>query len=78
MLQQAMGVFSADLSNPGLSYFGNWNLINILPNPDGKYTSLIFSGNKLYVNLSDPSSGGDSVYVIDGVSSLFSYHAGCF
>ncbi|TAL64902.1 MAG: hypothetical protein EPN88_10295, partial [Bacteroidetes bacterium] len=25
------GVFSADLSNPGLSYFGNWNLINIFP-----------------------------------------------
>ena len=58
-----MGVYSADLSNPGLSYFGNWNLVNILPNPTGKYTSLIFSGNKLYVNLSDPLSGGDQVYV---------------
>ena len=74
------GVFSADLSNPGLSYFGNWSLINILPNPNGKYTSLIFSGNKLYVNRSDPFSGGDSVYTIDGagVSNLFSYLPGVY
>jgi hypothetical protein len=73
-----MGVFSADLSNPGLSYFGNWNLIDIMPYPDGKYTSLIYSGNKLYANLSASPSGGDSVYVIDGVSSLFSYIPGIF
>ena len=67
------GVYSADLSNPGLSYFGNWDLINAFPNPTGKYTLIIYSGNKLYVNLSDPLSGGDSVYIFDGVSSLFSY-----
>jgi len=65
-----VGVFSADLSDPGLSYFGNWNLINILPNPNGKYTSVIFSGNKLYVNLTDQNSSGDYVYVIDGGYSL--------
>jgi len=74
----SLGVFSADLSNPGLAYFGNWSLINILPDPTGKYTSLIFSGSKLYANQSDPSSGGDSVYVIDedGISTLFSYLPG--
>jgi hypothetical protein len=74
------GVFSADLSDQGLSYFGNWSLINILPNPIGKYTSLIFSGNKLYVNRSDPFSGGDSIYTIDGtgVSNLFSYLSGVY
>ena len=73
-----VGVYSADLSNPGLSYFGNWNQINILPNPDEKYTSLVFSGNKLYVNQPDPSSGGDSVYVIDVISTLFSYLPGVY
>lgn len=72
------GVFFADLSNPGLSYYGNWSRINNLPSPDGKYTSLVFAGNKLYVNLSVPYSGGDSVYVIDGGSSLFSYFPGVF
>ena len=72
------GVYSADLSNPGLSYFGNWNLINNLPDPAGKYTLLIYSGNKLYVNLSDPLAGGDSVYVIDGLSALFLYLPGVY
>ena len=72
------GIYSADLSNPGLAYFGNWNLINNLPNPTGKYTLLIFSGSKLYANLSDPISGGDSVYAIDGISSLFLFKPGIF
>jgi len=72
------GVFSADITNPGLAYFGNWNLIPNLPNPTGKYTSIIFSGGKLYVNLSAPYSGGDSVYSIDGVATLFSYQAGVY
>ena len=72
------GVFAADLSNPGLSYYGSWNLIDILPYPNGKYTSLIFSGNRLYVNLTSPFSSGDSVYVIDGESSLFSFEQGVF
>ena len=67
------GVFSADIANPGLSFFGNWNLLNILPEPGGKYTSLVYSGNKLFANHPDPSSGGDRVYAIDGGSSLFSY-----
>ena len=73
-----MGVYSADLSNPGLSYFGNWHLVNLLPAPEGKYTSLIFSGNKLYANLSDPISGGDKVYVVDNTSSLFSFALGVY
>lgn len=72
------GVYSAELSNPGLSYFGNWDFINSLPVPSGKYTLVIYSGNKLYVNLSDPLSGGDSVYVIDGSSSLFSFLPGVY
>lgn len=66
-----IGVYSADLSNQGLAYFGNWTLINVLPNPKGKFTSLVFSGNKLYTNLSDISSGSNTAYVIDGVSSTF-------
>lgn len=71
-----MGLYSAELSNPGLSFYGNWNLINNLPDPLAKYTSVIFSGNKLYANKSD-STSGDSVFLIDdAVSSLFSYQPG--
>jgi len=65
-----MGVYSAELTNQGLAYFGNWNQITSLPVPDGEYTSIIFAGTKVFVNLFNPSSGGDSVYAIDEVSTL--------
>ena len=71
------GVFTASLSDPSLSYFGSWKRINILPSPGGKYTSLVFSGNKLFANRSGSPSEGDQVYVVSsGVSSLFSYIPG--
>jgi len=73
-----IGVFSADLSGQGLSYYGNWNLLNILPAPDANYTSIVFSDGILYANRSVPFSDGDSVYAIDGVSTLFSYLPGVF
>ncbi len=73
-----IGVFSAGTSEPGLSYFGNWKQVNLLPNPIGKYTSLVFSGNRLYANLSDPYQVGDHVYVFDGNSSQFLYSPGIF
>jgi hypothetical protein len=72
------GVYSADITNTGLAFFGNWHLLTSLPYPDGNYTSCLFSGNKLYVNLSDPLAGGDSVYMIDSGSSLFSFIPGVF
>jgi Tfp pilus assembly protein FimT len=73
-----LGVYSADLSNQGLSYFGNWALVNLLPTPVAKYTLLIFSGGKLYANLSDPLLTGDQVYVIGDIGSLFSFTSGVF
>ena len=73
-----MGVFSADLSNQGLAYFGNWDLVNLLPNPAAKYTLLTFSGDKLYANQSDPLLAGDQVYVVGDIGSLFSFTSGVF
>jgi hypothetical protein len=75
------GIYSADLTNSGLAYFGNWSLLNSLPVPEGKYTSVVFSGNKLYANLSVPFSGGDSVYTISDISdisTLFSFLPGIY
>jgi len=72
------GVFSADLSNQGLAYFGNWNPVNSLPDPSGKFTSIIFSGNRLFVNQSNPAAGGDQVYTVDSNSSLFSFTPGIY
>lgn len=70
------GVFSADITTEGLSYFGNWNKIPALP--PGKYTSLVFSGNKLYANLSDPSLDGDRIFSLDNSVTLFSYLPGIY
>lgn len=72
------GVYSADISNPALAYYGNWDLADNLPDPSGNYTSLILSGNKLYVNLSSTLYQGDRVYVTDGSSSLFSFIPGVY
>ena len=72
------GVYSADPTNTGLAYFGNWTLLNNMPEPNGKYTSIVWSGNKLYVNLSVKNSGSDYVYVYDGISTLFSFIPGSF
>ena len=73
-----IGVYSGDISNLGLSYFGNWAMLDFLPSPAAKYTSAIFSGNKLYVNLSDPISGGDQVFTVDNTASLFSFVPGVY
>lgn len=68
------GVWYADASSQGLAYFGNWNMITSLPHPGAGYTLALFTGNKLYVN--ESSSTGDSVYAVDGESSLFSFTPG--
>jgi len=74
-----IGVYSGDLSNPGLSYFGNWSQVTSLPSPLGKYTALLYSGNKLYANLSDPNLAGDQIYsVVNNGSYLFSFISGVF
>jgi hypothetical protein len=72
------GVYSADLSNPGLSYFDNWNQLTSLPDPSGKYTAAVYSGDKLFVNLSVPLTDGDKVYSINGTASLLSYQTGVY
>jgi hypothetical protein len=73
-----MGVFSADITNPGLAYFGNWSLISALPSPAANYSLALFSGNKLYVNRAGQYFPGDSVYEIGTGCSLFKYNPGVF
>jgi hypothetical protein len=72
------GVFFANLSDQGLSYFGNWRRVNILPDPGAKYTALTFSGERLFVNKYDPLSDGDSLFAINESTALFSYIPGVY
>ena len=69
------GLWQADLSNQGLAYFGNWDQITSLPEPDSKCTHVIFSGETLYCNISQ-GSAGDIVYAINGGTRLFSFYSG--
>jgi hypothetical protein len=64
------GVYSGDLTNKGLSYSGNWNVVNYLPDPSGKYNLVLSTGNNLYVNLYDPFSGNDIIYKIAAGNSV--------
>jgi hypothetical protein len=73
-----IGVFSADISNSGLAYFGNWSLLTSLPSPGGNYNLALFSGNKLYVNRTDKYFTGDTIYAVQGNTSVFSYVTGIF
>jgi hypothetical protein len=73
-----IGVYFADLTDPGLAYFGNWKTINTLPAPGSNYSAVAYSGKKLYVNLSEPQSDGDKVYVIGDQTTLFTYSPGVY
>jgi hypothetical protein len=71
----ARGIFAGDLSSQGLAYFGNWYHAD-LPDPDSRCTLAIFTGNKLYVNVSPSTSTGDSIFGLDGETTLISYTPG--
>ena len=66
------GVFSAGLSDQGLSYFGNWRRINTLPDPEVNIQLLYFQADRLYANKYDPFADGDSLFAIGQTAVLFS------
>jgi hypothetical protein len=68
------GIYYADASNPGLSYFGNWNPVTAVPEPYAAYNLIAFSGNNIYVN--KPDQSGDYIYAVNGTSSIFSFTPG--
>jgi hypothetical protein len=73
-----LGMWNADLTNQGLAYFSNWDHINSLPDPVSRCTLAIFSGETLYINVSQVSSTGDMIYTINNDTRLFSYNPGVF
>ncbi|MGD0340760.1 MAG: two-component regulator propeller domain-containing protein, partial [Bacteroidales bacterium] len=73
-----IGVYYADITNSGLAYFGNWSLLTTFPSPGGNFNLALFSGNKLYVNRTGQYFPGDTIYVVQGSASVFSYVRGRF
>lgn len=70
------GVYTAERENPGLVFFGSWDLLAQLPSPYSKYTLALFSGGKLYVNESSSAEGGDRLFVTGDFAFLFNYSPG--
>lgn len=68
------GVLYGELSNAGLSYFGNWEQLTGLP--DSGSNLLIFSEEKLYANFPMQISEGDEVFAAGKNIGLFSKIAG--
>jgi len=64
------GIWYADPANQGLAYYANWKKISNLPYPDSEYSLALFSGQTLYANYHDASTG-DRIYAIaDGISTI--------
>jgi len=68
------GLWQADISNQGLAYYGNWDLLS-MPEPASFCNHLIFSGETLYCNVPQ-GSAGDKIYAINGEIRLFSFSPG--
>jgi hypothetical protein len=71
-----IGVFSAEIDNPGLAFYGNWTKINSLPSPSGNYSLALFTNNTLYVCRTGKYFPGDSIFAVNSSSTLFSYNPG--
>lgn len=58
------GVFSAQTNRTGLSYFGNWELLQGLPSPESGYDNLAAAGPALFLGKSGLPSSPDSLFRI--------------
>lgn len=58
------GVFSAPLNRPGLSFFGNWDLLAGLSSPASKYGNIAAAGNALFLNKPGAFTSPDSLFRI--------------
>ena len=65
------GLLTADISNQGLAWSGNWTLVTALPDPYSLCTLVINSGASVYCNVRRPE--GDVIYKIsDNTTVLIS------
>ncbi|MBE0676962.1 MAG: T9SS type A sorting domain-containing protein, partial [Bacteroidales bacterium] len=66
----ARGIFSAPLNRSGLSYFGNWELLQGLPLPESKYDNIAAAGTALFLSKPGSSSSPDSLFrIVPGQSA---------
>ncbi len=56
------GIYRADINDPNLIDYNHWSRIMDVPNPDGKFTSVCWFGDKLYANFRPETGTVDSIY----------------
>ena len=60
------GIYHADINEPNLQDFSNWDHVDNIPNSEGPFNLIeIFNGN-IIVNYDGPGDDGDRIYMFDG------------
>ena len=62
------GIYSASLSSANLANFDAWTKFNDLPDPNGKYNSIVYFNNLILANLPGPAFNTDSIFSYDGTT----------
>ena len=57
------GIYSADINNPNLAYFGNWTKMEDIPYPNGFFNRIHYFNGMLFANLYDPENPEDRLIV---------------
>ena len=56
------GIFMADINNPNLVDFNNWSRITDVPNANKKFSTICWTGERLYAGQSNDDGSGDTLY----------------
>ena len=59
------GIYTADIDNPNLAYFGNWFKMTDAPFPNGFANHIHYFNGSLLVNYSDPDDPEDDLFVLE-------------
>jgi len=62
------GIYYADINDPNLAYYANWNKLPGIPFPDGFYNLIQNFDGKLLINHTDPEVNEDGLYVLENGS----------
>lgn len=56
------GIYSADINNPNLAYFGSWSKDLSLPSPDASYNYITMMSNRIFINKYSEDFAKDTIY----------------
>ncbi len=58
------GVYTAEIDNPNLAFFGNWTKMSDIPAPNGFISLIHYWDNKLFINVTDEDNPEDDLWVL--------------